>query len=165
MCMRGSADSVPGGSGIAEGSRVTISLVPLHLQHPLTPMLIVRDVQRSLDFYERALGLRKDQEHVEKGTLWWAKASRGAIELMFQKDLQVQDGTSARRGERPSATLYFCVDDVTTLLADLKAKGLAPADLQAFVTGYGKKEITFHDPSGFEITCAQETDEPAGEGA
>jgi len=135
----------------------------LHLKHPLTPMLIVHDVAKSLDFYERALGMRKDREYVEGGVLWWAKASRGDTELMFERDGQVKPGAEARRSERPTTVLYFCVDNVPALLDSLKAKGIVAADAKSFVTGYGKMEITFYDPNGFEIRCAQEAELPTTE--
>jgi hypothetical protein len=45
----------------------------------------------------------------------------------------------------------------------LVAKGYEVS--QPFVTFYGMKEITLHDPDGKDITVGQNTDEPPTDGA
>ncbi len=124
----------------------------------LTPILAVQDVRAASAFYKDVLGFEPD-EHIEmEGTPRYGCSTRGDLTIMFH----YRDGIELRTRDAPyrdfDTALYFYVDDLEAMHADLKAKGHDVADFE--VTAYHMKEFELHDPDGHRLTFGQETSEP-----
>lgn len=119
----------------------------------LVPLLNVRDVARSLEFYTNILGFTVLSRAETDGRLTWARIGSGAVELM----LNASDATAAdeaRPAQRVGNTsfsdvvLYFEVADVNALHARLKGFGVSasiPFDTQ------NGREMRARDYDGYEI--------------
>ena len=109
----------------------------------IVPMLPVRSVGASLDFYEK-LGF-KVEEHNEQ---WrWAKLSFGDVGLML--DQSINGHPSAPR----QSVLYLYPDDITAYHRAVRAQGLDVPDLD--VTFYGMREFRIDDPDGNRLWIGQ----------
>lgn len=117
----------------------------------MTPLLQVFDMARSLAFYRGLLGFTAVSR-----TEHWCLLRRDGIQLMLN--------TAYDEGERPEApdparerahqdtVLYFGCPDVDAARLMLQDAGFAVAPPR--IAPYGMKQLTFHDPDGYEI-CLQ----------
>ena len=102
----------------------------------LVPMARVRDVQRSIDFYEQ-LGFQVGNTVSDDGSLNWAYLRRNGAHLMV---------TLGGEGPGP-IQLYLYVDDVRAYHEELAAKGIAVGPIEErFYMPQGEFELT--DPDG-----------------
>lgn len=109
------------------------------------PVLVVKDVAQAVTFYDQ-LGFK-----VTKQMEGWATLAHGDVEIMFSLS------NDFMRHDKPLLTgsLYFRVDDVDSLWAQMKDKAKISYELQDF--GYGTKEFALVDPNGYLIQFAEET--------
>jgi uncharacterized glyoxalase superfamily protein PhnB len=120
----------------------------------LTPVLIVEDVNRMVDFYRDILGFTLAATLPDAGAFVFAQMSQGNIEMMFQTRASIDDAMAPLQENRPggSLTIYIDVDDVDALLASIDGKAEIVKGLEA--TFYGTREFTIVDPAGFYLTFA-----------
>lgn len=122
----------------------------------LVPMVYVKDVRKSADFYRNTLDFRMTGSYEPGGKLCWAYLKSGEADLM----LTLGEGPARVGG---GCIYYYYTDDVLALASHLRGKGVQISE--PFVTFYGMKEICFKDPDGNEITVGQHTDEAPSDGA
>jgi uncharacterized glyoxalase superfamily protein PhnB len=116
----------------------------------LTPLLNVRDADRSVGFYCEKLGFRIEHRHEDKGVLVWAHLSCGSIGLMINVCSEhIARGPRQYSGTYDDVVLYFSVEDAHALHRDLIAKGCNPASVER--QDYGMDEFTLRDPDGYEL--------------
>lgn len=111
----------------------------------LTPMLPVRSMPASVDFYEK-LGFRVEQRKDE----WrWALLSFGECRLMVDESIDVHPGAPR------TSVLYLYPDDISEYHEQVRANGLVVPDLE--VTFYGMTEFRIDDPDGNRLWVGQDT--------
>ncbi len=128
----------------------------MHLRH-VVPVLSVADVDKTLTFYQDALGFSVQNRYEHNGHLQWACVRAGDTELMFTRCELAQSVLPLARKE--DLTLYFYPDDVEALHAALQTRGYAVSDLE--VTFYGMKECVLTDPDGYRLSFGQPVDVPS----
>jgi catechol 2,3-dioxygenase-like lactoylglutathione lyase family enzyme len=108
----------------------------------LHPILGVRDVARSLEFYVERLGFKlafRDPSGPDN----YAGVRRDAVELHMQFQYEHEMSTTRLR---------FLVEDPDALFAEYTAKGVIPIGRQAADTPWQTREFAFYDPDGNALT-------------
>ena len=121
----------------------------------LTPNLIVRNVEASLKFYSKILGLEKAFSVPDQSPYVFAAAVNGAVEVFFNDQKTVGHEYSAlAKTIGASLTLYIEVDDLQAVLARVQIAD-AKITMPVIDQFYGMKEFAFEDGDGYTITIAQ----------
>lgn len=111
----------------------------------VVPLLFVRDIRRSVEFYQR-LGFHVATQADINGTLGWCRIERDRAALMLQQDCP-EDAPAGERGR--GVVFYFICDDADALHAELSARGLSPdAPTTAY---YGMRQFRMPDPDGYDV--------------
>lgn len=131
----------------------------------ITTNIIVEDVGRTLDFYERVLGfglvmaVPEDSQQIvttrETNTpLAFAIVRQGGAELMFQSQRSLSREPAAPGAQEivENISLYIEVDHVKDLYRSLRNKVAIQTDLHA--TFYGMEEFYIRDPNGYVLGFA-----------
>lgn len=115
----------------------------LRLQR-LVPMLPVRSMPVSVEFYQKMLGFEVETRNDEWG---WARLCLGDCRLMVDQSLNVQP-------DAPRQTvLYLYPQNVVEYHAQVRQNGLPAPDLR--ITFYGMKEFRIRDPDGNQLWIGQ----------
>jgi len=110
----------------------------------LVPMLPVRSMPVSVDFYQTMLGFSVE----ERNDTWgWARLSLCGCRLMVDQSLNVHSD-APRQG-----IVYLYPEDVVQYHAQVRQNGLPAPDLR--VTFYGMREFRIKDPDGNELWIGQ----------
>jgi glyoxylase I family protein len=120
----------------------------------LTPLLNVRDVEVSMNFYTHTLGFEVVGEWTLEERVRWVRLKNGSVELMLNSSDQSSDDDMARSRRSGAASfsdtvLYLTVPDVDALHSTLKARGFSVTD--PFKTEYGVREFHCRDLDGYEL--------------
>jgi uncharacterized glyoxalase superfamily protein PhnB len=122
----------------------------------LTPNLVVRNVEASMDFYCRVLGFQRGQTVPEQAPYVFGIVTSGAVEIFFNDQKAVAADHPAL-GNRPiggALTLYIEVQGIEDLFKTVQQHGtkiIMPMKDQF----YGMREFGMEDPEGWEITFAE----------
>lgn len=105
----------------------------------LAPILIVRDVRRSVDYYTRTLGFEHPWTWAEPPTHGGVSLERAQIQFSQNPDLS-----------RPGMGLFFFVEQVDRWHAFHRARD---AEIFSPLEGkpWGMREYTVRDPDGYEL--------------
>lgn len=114
----------------------------------LTPLLVVSDLQRALDFYVQKLAFAEPSVWGEPPC--FAMLNRDGFELMLSSDAE-----PARVRPNGVWDLYLRVGDIAAELAALRAAGVT-IDKGPTDTFYEMREIEIVDPDGHRICVAQD---------
>jgi uncharacterized glyoxalase superfamily protein PhnB len=121
----------------------------------LTPNLVVRDVQASLDFYRKVLGLEVGFTVPETSPYVFGSVTNITVEVFFNEQKTVAaEYPNLAKTIGGSLTLYMEVDSLQAVLERVQqanAKITMPVTEQF----YGMKEFAFEDPDGYTITIAE----------
>lgn len=114
------------------------------------PVLFVRDLKRSLNYYCDILGFKRPQ-------LWgdppsFAMPSREDMILMLSR----QDDESKIQPKQDIWDIYFWVKDVQALFDSFKEKGAIIQQTPVFKELYGNLEFIIKDPDGYTLAFGQE---------
>jgi len=110
----------------------------------LIPMLPVRSMPASVDFYCGKLGFEVETRRDEWG---WAMLRFGDCRLMVDQSINAHPD-----GVRDSV-LYLYPDDIVAYHQSVRKNGLAVPDLE--VTFYGLTEFRIEDPDGNRLWIGQ----------
>ena len=112
----------------------------------LWPLLAVKDIARSIEFYRDRLGFAVMGEAESDGKQFWCRLERGGSSIMLQQ-ADEEDGPAEGRGR--GITLYFICDDAEAAYAELSSRGLqlTPPSLAY----YGMKQLFVPEPDGYSI--------------
>ncbi len=111
----------------------------------LTPMLPVRSMPASVDFYSK-LGFRIEKQNDD----WrWAMLRFGECRLMVDESINVHPDTPR------TSVLYLYPDDISEFHRQLRVNGVVVPDLE--VTFYGMTEFRIDDPDGNRLWVGQDT--------
>jgi len=123
--------------------------VPAPFVQELTPLVIVEDIARSVDFYREKLGFQMTMKWEPGGSLEWCRLERDAAALMLQQAC-AEDGSPEGRGR--GVIFYFTCNDADAEHARLAGCGWKLDPPQ--VAFYGMKQLYVTDPDGYEL-CFQ----------
>ena len=116
----------------------------------LIPLVDVCDVERSIDFYENALGFNIEDKLIWNGEIEWALLSSGQVHIMLSNGDEPRDDTYAV----PKNGVFFIYpDDIDGLYRSLQAKGFETSALQSGQRG--AREFYLQDPDGYDIEVLQ----------
>ncbi len=133
----------------------------------LWPLLRVRDLEASIDFWTGRLGFALAGADGEPGARRWCRLERGGASVMLQQGSDAADPArsrppmegsageeAARRGAEGGAEpkrteLYFVCDDVDRVHAELTKRGLRLPE--PFVAEYGMKQLRIPEPDGHGV--------------
>jgi uncharacterized glyoxalase superfamily protein PhnB len=111
----------------------------------LIPMLPVKSMPASVEFYCKMLGFEVENKNDE----WrWAMLHFDECRLMVDQSINAQ-------GKPRDSILYLYPDDVVEYHKRVRSNGLAVPDLS--VTFYGLKEFRIDDPDGNHLWIGQDT--------
>jgi catechol 2,3-dioxygenase-like lactoylglutathione lyase family enzyme len=122
--------------------------------------LVVSDLARTTAFYE-ALGftIASDMPSGDASrAIRFLELGSFQLELFWYAEPNDPQPVPAPGGKGRLGFRHFALrtDDVYAALAELKASGLAPADLEVRVVPAGYKLVFLSDPDGVEIELMQE---------
>ncbi len=122
----------------------------------LTPNLVVRNVEASMDFYCRVLGFQRGQTVPEQAPYIFGIVTHGAVEIFFndQKVVAAQHPTLGNRPVGGALTMYIEVQGIDELLKTVQKHG-AKITMPMKDQFYGMREFGMEDPEGWEITFAE----------
>lgn len=111
--------------------------------------LVVRDIERSKDFYG-SLGFEIEAEKADDSkTLVFMRRGAFLLELFCYRETPSPAVSEGRT--LGFKHLAFSVDDVDTALVELREIGIVDAATEIMVTPAGWRLLFFNDPDGIEI--------------
>jgi catechol 2,3-dioxygenase-like lactoylglutathione lyase family enzyme len=116
----------------------------------LIPMLPVKSMPRSVEFYEK-LGFSVERRNDEWG---WAMLRFDDCRLMVDQSINLHAGAP-----RPGV-IYLYPESIVEYHEEVRKNGLAVPDLDE--TFYGQTEFRLDDPDGNHFWIGQRTAEEAG---
>jgi len=122
----------------------------------LTPNLVVRDVEASLNFYRTALGFQLGFTVPDQPPYVFGSVTSGGVEIFFNDQKAVLEDYPAL-GAKPiggSLTLFIEVEGIEEMLAAVQKSG-AKITMPLKDQFYGMREFAFEDPEGWVVTIAQ----------
>jgi uncharacterized glyoxalase superfamily protein PhnB len=122
----------------------------------LTPNLVVRDVEASLNFYRNILGFDLGFTVPEQAPYVFGSVTSGAVEIFFNDHKAVAEDYPALSAKPigGSLTLFIEVKGIADLYKKLQQHGVnitMPIKDQF----YGMREFAFEAPEGWIITFAE----------
>ena len=115
----------------------------------LIPMLPVRSMPASLEFYQK-LGFSIEQRNSD----WrWAMLSFGECRLMVDESINVHPAAPRH------SVIYLYPDDISEYHKQVRENGLTIPDLE--VSFYGMNEFRIADPDGNRLWIGQNTSNEA----
>lgn len=122
----------------------------------LTPNLVVRDVEASLNFYRSALGFQLGFTVPDQPPYVFGSVTSGGVEIFFNDQKAVLEEYPAL-GSKPiggSLTLFIEVEGIEEVLAAVQKSG-AKITMPLKDQFYGMREFAFEAPEGWVVTIAQ----------
>jgi uncharacterized glyoxalase superfamily protein PhnB len=122
----------------------------------LTPNLVVRDVEASLNFYRNLLGFDLGFTVPEQAPYVFGSVTSGPVEIFFNDHKLVAEEYPAL-GAQPiggSLTLYIEVEGIAELHQKLQQHGVT-ITMPMKDQFYGMREFAFEAPEGWIITFAE----------
>lgn len=118
----------------------------------LTPNLMVKDVNKTIEFYTDILDFEVLQTVPEEGVLEWAMVCRDDVSLMFQKEESIKDEYPELKDQQGGGalTLYIKVEDLENLCQEIKNDVHIIKEMHE--TFYGANEFAIQDPNSFILT-------------
>jgi uncharacterized glyoxalase superfamily protein PhnB len=113
--------------------------------HSLTPILWVKDLQGTIDFYEQKLGF-KCISKMER----WANMHRDAVEIMLAVPFQEWGFKSPQF----TGSLYVYADEIDEIRNELKDKAEVFYPIEDF--DHGMREFAIHDCNGYLLQFGKE---------
>ncbi len=122
----------------------------------ITPVLFVKEVEKSLSFWVDRIGFEKTVEVPGEDGLAFAILVHEGAELMLQSIASVlkDEPKFAPSGAPSGASLFLEVTDFEDILKRLEGY---PIEMPERVTNYGMREIGVRDPDGHIALFAKPT--------
>jgi lactoylglutathione lyase len=127
----------------------------------MSPMLMVRDLKETLDFYTSVLGFEVTGTYPEGDQPTWAAVTEGDIRVMFSwvgEPHAHDDGEEHSHTPEFNGALYFTPGGpIADFHTRVKAKVPACGDL--LTQPWGMTEFAVTDPNGYTLLFGVPTDE------
>ena len=122
----------------------------------LSPNVIVKDVNQTVDYYTKTLGFTLIATVPESGTYHWGMVKRDGVTMMFQtlKSLQEDMPTLGIQSQGSIGTFYVRMTGIDALYQSVK--GNVEIALEMRTTFYGMKEFVIKDLNGYYLSFAEE---------
>jgi uncharacterized glyoxalase superfamily protein PhnB len=122
----------------------------------LMPNLMVKDVNKTADFYKNVLGFNIIQTVPESGNFVFAIVNANGVLISFQEEKSIKDeypklNSFAQGG---GITLYIHVTDVNELFEKIKNRTKIIKELHK--TFYGSTDFAVEDCNGYILTFSQQ---------
>ena len=124
----------------------------------MTPLLNVKDVSKSIQFYQDCLGFEVVQTWENEGKIGWASLEKSGIKLMLNGSHVISPSDRKNRQAHTDAVFYFYVDDVDSLHNKLNELGVEVGDIEDEF--YGVRDFYLRDPDGYELGFGMEIKTP-----
>jgi predicted enzyme related to lactoylglutathione lyase len=118
------------------------------------PFLQVRDIQKSIDFYERQLGFEISETWEPEGKVEWCHLRKDGGEIMLQQFKPYHSIHS-----KQSMSIYFSCVDALVVFRDIGYRKSKPTEP---VVSNGKWVTRVIDPDGYEINFESLANAPEG---
>lgn len=122
----------------------------------IRPMLAVTDLPRTIAFYRDKLGFSCTSTFGDPPV--WCTLARDGRELMFNAPPRESVVRDVPQRSKDYQIFYLNVDDVVSMHAELKGRGVGVTDLR--VTVYGMQEFEVRDPDNYWLWFGQESNKP-----
>jgi lactoylglutathione lyase len=122
----------------------------------LTPNLVVRNVEASLNFYRTVLGFQTGFTVPDAPPYVFGSVTSDAVEIFFNDQHAVAEEYPAL-GTKPvggSLTLFIEVEGIEEIFEKVQQHG-AKITMPMKDQFYGMREFAFEDPEGWVVTIAQ----------
>ena len=122
----------------------------------LSPNLVVKDVNRSVQFYSGKLGFNLIVSVPEQGVFNWAMVQRGPVTIMFQTLPSIQEDLPELKIQVKGSlgTFYIKVKGLDQLYQTLK--GNVEIIVEMRKTFYGAREFAVKDPDDYILMFAED---------
>lgn len=115
------------------------------------PLLFVKNMDRSIVFYEDRLGFALERKAESDGKIFWCRLSRQGCSIMLQQ-AEDEDGPLDRRG--CGVVFYFVCEDADRIYQEFTERGLS---LQPPTTAcYGMRQVSVPEPDGYNLCFESE---------
>ncbi len=128
----------------------------MKLKH-LVPMLNVSNIEKSLEFYNKALSFELISPKESVSEWRWATIKSGDIELMLaecESAPELAKNTDPHKQTNWPAIYYFYPDDVAYLYKHVRQCGYETTPLET--TFYGMTEFSLQDPDGHMLSFGED---------
>lgn len=125
----------------------------------MTPELIVKDVGKTIEFYEKNLGFSVSNKVPENGEPVWAEIKNGELRFMLQKwDDTIVEMPKLSERRSGGITIFVFRLSSTTEVINISEKFASGYDipLPLRTTDYGTVEFGISDPDGYLIIFSGE---------
>lgn len=121
--------------------------------HALSPNIFVRDIHKTIKFYEQ-LGFKTSMSVPEEGDPVWAMMSCGNVNFMFQTfDSLGDEIPEISRQDGGSLLFYIQIKNIREFHDQIKDKAQVIKGLEK--TFYGATEFSILDNNGYVLTFAE----------
>jgi uncharacterized glyoxalase superfamily protein PhnB len=122
----------------------------------LTPNLMVKDVNKTVEYYKEILGFNVIQTVPETGSYVFAIMNSGKILFMFQEEESLKEEYPQlnKFPQGGGLTFYIHVTDVQALYDKIKDKVTMAKEMHK--TFYGSTDFSIEDCNGYILTFSQE---------
>jgi uncharacterized glyoxalase superfamily protein PhnB len=122
----------------------------------LIPNLMVKDVSRTIEFYQAFLGFELDRTIPEIAPFEWASMKCGAVEISFQEESNLADDIPEMRRIEigGSLTLRIQIEGVDALYDRVKDNAVIVQDIFTFYPDV--REFTLRDCNGYFLVFVEE---------
>lgn len=119
----------------------------------LTPNIFVRDMNESIQFYER-LGFKTVMTVPEQGDFVWAMMTCGDVNFMFQTFASLgEEIPEISRQDGGSLLLYIRIKEIRQFYSQIRDEVAILKGLEK--TFYGATEFSILDVNGYVLTFAE----------
>ena len=126
----------------------------------LVPMLNVKNITASLEFYEKALGFSVVSDHKAVEEWKWATIRSGSTELMLSESnckIKLEKNIDPQLNTNWPVIFYFYPQSVAEIYEHVKSSGFSPTNLMNTI--YGMKEFSIQDPDGHVLSFGEDASE------
>jgi uncharacterized glyoxalase superfamily protein PhnB len=122
----------------------------------LMPNLMVKDVNKTLDFYQDVLGFDILQTVPGSGNFVFAIVNANGVLISFQEEKTIKDEYPQLKSftQGGGITLYIHVTDINELFEEIKGKAKIAKELHK--TFYGSTDFAIEDCNGYILTFSQQ---------
>ena len=122
----------------------------------LMPNLMVKDVNKTVDFYKNVLGFNVLQTVPKNENYVFAIVNANSVLISFQEEKSIKDEYPQLNSfpQGGGLTLYIHVTDVNELFEKVKDKAIIAKGLHK--TFYGSTDFAIEDCNGYILTFSQE---------